>query len=271
MTLEEFITKWNGKGIDFDGAFGFQCMDLMHQYHVEVLGITDGRTLAAPGAKDVYLNFDNIFGKEHFNKIPNTPTGVPQKGDIVIWGTGIGPYGHIAVFIEGDTNNFVSFDQNFPTGSLCHKQAHTYNGVVGWLRAKKTSPSSSDALTECLRQHTELVTQANQKDVIIKGLNDTIKNLNDQLSQQKELIKQKELQLSTQETALLEKNKTIETLQQQADKVVTTMEERDQALNDRTNCLNAQESQNKIIAQLRSELAKGKPTTFLEKLKFLFL
>ena len=136
MTLQEFINKWNNKGIDFDGYYGDQCMDLMHQYLVDVLGIADGRTLAAADAKTVYLNFNNIFNHQLFEKIANTPTGVPKAGDIILWGTGIGPYGHVAIFVSGDANKFKSFDQNFPTGSKCHIQDHTYTGVLGWLRYK---------------------------------------------------------------------------------------------------------------------------------------
>ncbi len=136
MTFDLFIGKWNDRGIDFDGAYGDQCMDLMHQYCVEVLGIPDGRVLAAPAAKDVYLNFDKMVGREKFEKIANTPTGVPQKGDIILWGTGIGPYGHVAIFLDGDATKFRSFDQNFPTGSKCHLQTHDYKGVLGWLRFK---------------------------------------------------------------------------------------------------------------------------------------
>ena len=65
--------------------------------------------------------------------VPNTPSGVPGNGDIVVWGTGVGAYGHTAVFIDGDANNFRSFDQNWPTGSAAHVQNHNYNGVLGWL------------------------------------------------------------------------------------------------------------------------------------------
>jgi hypothetical protein len=127
MTTQEFFTKYNNKGIDYDGYYGFQCMDLAHQYAVEV----NGQDIpAAPAAKDVW-------GKATpgYEKIANTPTGVPQKGDIIIWGVGIGPYGHIAVFNEGNANSFTSFDQNWPINSLCHFQNHNYNGVVGWLRS----------------------------------------------------------------------------------------------------------------------------------------
>lgn len=142
MSFTEFINQWTGKGIDFDGAYGFQCMDLMHQYCRDVWGITDPAVLAAPSAKDVYLDFPNIHGAELFDKFDNTPLGVPQNGDIVFWGTDVGPYGHVAVFVNGDVNSFHSFDQNWPTGSLPHLQYHTYNGLLGWLRKK--SPQSPD-------------------------------------------------------------------------------------------------------------------------------
>jgi hypothetical protein len=158
MSFDEFVAKWNGKGIDFDKAYGDQCMDLMHQYHVEVLGITDGRTLAAPGAKDVYLQFESRFNNSLFEKIPNTPTGVPQKGDIVLWGEGIGPFGHVAMFVSGDTNKFKSFDQNFPTGSKCKIVEHTYKGVLGWLRFKgsvNTVQVEADKFTELVDKSTK--------------------------------------------------------------------------------------------------------------------
>lgn len=137
MTFDQFISKWNGRGIDFDGYYGDQCMDLMHQYCVEVLGLTDGRILAAPSAKDVYLKFPNVFGSEYFTKIPNTPDGVPQKGDIMFWGTGIGPYGHVGIVRDGNVWTFNSFDQNFPVGSKCKIVKHDYRGVLGWLRFKQ--------------------------------------------------------------------------------------------------------------------------------------
>lgn len=136
ISFDQFISKWNGKGIDFDGAYGYQCMDLMHQYIVEVLGLSDPRILAAPAAKDVYLRFPNVFGSAYFHKIDNTPTGIPEKGDIMFWGTGLGPYGHVSIYTGGDVMKFKSFDQNFPLGSKCHTQDHNYRGVLGWLRFK---------------------------------------------------------------------------------------------------------------------------------------
>lgn len=136
MTLIEFINRYNGKYVDTDGAYGGQCMDLMHQYCVEVLGIQDLSILAAPSAQAVWNTFSTVKGHELFEKIENTPTGVPQEGDIMFWINL--PYGHVAIFHDGDANKFKSFDQNYPTGSPCHIQDHTYANVGGWLRFKGT-------------------------------------------------------------------------------------------------------------------------------------
>lgn len=136
MTTQEFFNKYNNKGIDRDGYYGYQCMDLAHQFAVEVNGIDFP---PAPAAKDVW-NKDC----KGYDKIKNTPDGVPQKGDIIIWGTEIGQYGHIAVFDQGNASTFTSFDQNFPIGSLCHYQNHSYKGVLGWLRLKNRAVITQD-------------------------------------------------------------------------------------------------------------------------------
>jgi len=128
MTLDDFIKKYDGKGIDFDGKFSTQCVDLYRQYVKEVLGFPQSPPVE--GAKDIW----DTYLPDYYKRIENTPYGVPEKGDIVIWGTKIGKYGHVAIFLEGDAKKFKSFDQNFPVGTLCHIQEHTYTGVLGWLK-----------------------------------------------------------------------------------------------------------------------------------------
>lgn len=130
MTTDEFITKYNNKGIDFDNYYGFQCMDLYRQYVKEVPDLPQSPAVA--GAKDVWTT----YLKDKYDRFENTPSAVPIKGDIIIWGTGAGPYGHIAVCTEANVNDFKSFDQNWPVNSLCHIQPHNYTNVLGWLRAK---------------------------------------------------------------------------------------------------------------------------------------
>jgi hypothetical protein len=139
-SFDQFVKDNTNVGIDTDGAFGFQCMDLMHAYCRDVLGLSDLAILAQPNAKSVYNNFLNVKGHELFDKIANTPTGIPLKGDIILydWGND----GHVDIFIQGDINSFRSFSQNFPTGSKSIVVNHpNYNGVLGWLRLKPQAPT----------------------------------------------------------------------------------------------------------------------------------
>ena len=94
MTIHEFFDKWNNKSCNPDGAYGNQCVDIADQYALDVIGAP---LPPVNGAKDFWNK--NLIG---YDKIANTPTGVPQMGDIIIWGTGIGPFGHIAIFYQGD-------------------------------------------------------------------------------------------------------------------------------------------------------------------------
>lgn len=150
ISFQQFRDKYNGKGVDWDGYFGDQCMDLMHYYIVEVLGLS-GNILAAPTAYQAYVN-----GDPNFEKIANDfndPNQVPSNGDIMFWQPNVagvtGSAGHVSIFVDGQVgvNSFNSFDQNFPTGSLCHIQNHTYKGVAGWLRFKKQDTIQVDKTT----------------------------------------------------------------------------------------------------------------------------
>jgi len=131
MTIDEFFTKYNGKPLDFDGYYGYQCMDLYRQYVKECLEFPQSPGVA--GAADVW----DTYLSDRYDRIENTPTGVPEKGCIIIWNANAGGgYGHIAIFNNGDANAFVSFDQNWPVSSYCHFQSHNYTNVRGWLKPK---------------------------------------------------------------------------------------------------------------------------------------
>lgn len=127
MNLQEFIQKYHGKGVDFDGWYGFQCMDLYQQYNKEVVG---GPHIPA-NASDVWTNYPvNLY-----QRITNEPNNFPNPGDVVIWNNNVGGgYGHIAVVVDATSISFTSFDQNWPPGSVSHLQNHNYNNVLGWLR-----------------------------------------------------------------------------------------------------------------------------------------
>lgn len=144
MYFKDFINKNNGKVIDFDGAYGGQCVDLFRFYNRDVLEIAQPK----PGnAKDFWGNYTsdpNLYN--NFERIANTPTFVPIEGDVMIWGNG--KYGHIAVCTgDGDTNWFNSFDQNYPIGSACKIVKHNYNNVLGVLRPKAQNKIKAPVIT----------------------------------------------------------------------------------------------------------------------------
>ncbi len=136
ITFDDFMTEWTGKGIDFDHAYGYQCMDLAEEYNKEVVG---GQRFNC-NAVDVPTHYDT----DKYDLILNAAALAPNKGDLVVWGAQIGPNGHIAVAISANAHSFTSFDQNWPLGALCHPQIHSsYHGVIGWLRPKAGASSGS--------------------------------------------------------------------------------------------------------------------------------
>lgn len=191
--VNSFFAKYDDKKIDFDGLYGAQCVDLIKFYFQEVIGID-------PKARGNAVNYwDNC---PELDQIPNTPTGVPEKGDIIIWNAKIGGgSGHIAIATgKGDTNNFDSFDQNWPTGSACHYQGHNYLNVIGWLQPKNindpepvqppiqvpqapaTTPTPIEPVVDprdsqiafLIDRVAKLTQQTNDQGSVINGLNETL-------------------------------------------------------------------------------------------------
>jgi len=125
--VDAFFVRWDNQVLDYDKVYGGQCVDVIKQFFADVLLID---TKPRGNAVDYWANCPEL------EKIANTPSGVPQLGDIIIWGTGIGQYGHIALVKSATTTSFQSFDQNYPLGSKCHFVTHNYKNILGWLRGK---------------------------------------------------------------------------------------------------------------------------------------
>lgn len=151
MTYEEFKNKWIDKGINYDGAYGNQCMDVYRQYVKEVLLCPQSPPVQ--GAKDVW----NTYLPEYFDRIANSPTGVPQQGDIVIWG--MAPYGHIAICDHATTSTLTCFEQNWieQDGSgVTELRLHgNYNSVLGWLHFKETMTDEQKKILDFIGTRTE--------------------------------------------------------------------------------------------------------------------
>lgn len=129
MNFDDFIKKYNGKFVEYHSYGNVainQCIDLVNQYFIEVLGV---QTIIGTDAVDV----PSKVNSNDFEWIKNGATNAPVKGDVVVWS---GVWGHIAICYEANSNDFVSFDQNWPTGSACKLVGHDYTNVLGWLHPK---------------------------------------------------------------------------------------------------------------------------------------
>lgn len=142
LTYNQFVNKYEGRSTDVDGSPSkdpVQCVDLAKAYFKDCFGIPYFSFNGS--AKNVYENF-NSFPQlvKLFDKIPNTKTFVPEKGDVAVWGSSVGGgNGHIAICTSDATvNYFYSFDQNWSI-KACHKQYHNYKGFLGVLRPKDRS------------------------------------------------------------------------------------------------------------------------------------
>lgn len=142
MNYQEFINEYNGKSFDYDGISGVQCVDLIKMYLDKVFEI---KPSVWGNAKDYYENFNNLPLKNYFTRIKNTPDLIPQKGDICIWGTGLGnKYGHIAIATgEGTAKQFYSYDLNWG-GKTVRRVLHNYTGFLGVLRPNDQTKIGGD-------------------------------------------------------------------------------------------------------------------------------
>lgn len=132
MTIQQFLDKYLGQFIDFDGYYGAQCVDLIQQYNKEVFG---GGFIPGQGAADIW----ETYPTEIYNRVLNTIDALPQLGDIMIWKkTTSLPFGHIAIVKNASQTKFTSLDQNWPTGGKCQYIEHNYENpqVIGWLHPK---------------------------------------------------------------------------------------------------------------------------------------
>lgn len=137
MLFDTWVKSRLGKKTDFDGVYGAQCVDEIKDYAACVLEV---KPEAVGDAWSYYENYNKYpYLYKNFDRIPNTATFVPKKGDIVVWSKRLnGNWGHVAVATgEGNVNSFYSYDQNW-TGhnDPMTKIHHNYDYVLGVLRPK---------------------------------------------------------------------------------------------------------------------------------------
>lgn len=122
-----------GKGIDYDGAYGCQCVDLIKAYYS-------------------YLGVNPVGGNGSDYRSNSLPTGwnriqgaQPQKGDILVYTGGYNGYGHVAIY-ESDRSHY---HQNFDSHSYVERITYMYNGLStpywGVIRPNWSSGNNPEA------------------------------------------------------------------------------------------------------------------------------
>lgn len=196
MTHQDFINTWNNKKLErVDSTNHAQCFDLAVAYCEDVLGTP--RSIMA-GLLHAYQIFENPTEatSKNFDFIKNTPYALPKRGDIIVWGRGYGPSGHVAVVDSADINSFRAFSQNDPIGSPCHMKTYSYNHIIGWLR-KVTNSVASSELEACLVEHAKAVKSADELKQTLQTKQKEWEATEKRLKQEKDLAladKERELQ-----------------------------------------------------------------------------
>ena len=137
---DNYIKKAIGKGIDFDGQYGYQCADLSVDY---MYYITDKKVRMWGNAKDLINN--DFKGLATVYK--NTPSFLAKKGDVFVMGANRGGgYGHTGIVVSATLNTITVIEQNWLGGGatfseVTTKRTHTYDTEMWFIRPKfKSEP-----------------------------------------------------------------------------------------------------------------------------------
>lgn len=136
MTLEEFTKKYTGQKVDYDGQYGYQCVDLFRQYCKDVLNIP--HTGAVVGAKELYTHYDKMpLEQKYFERLPY-PGSIPQAGDVVVFSSSArNKYGHVAIVLDAGYRVITVLEQDGLRQNGVHVGTWDYTRVLGYLRKKE--------------------------------------------------------------------------------------------------------------------------------------
>ena len=131
MTLNDFVEKYKGKMVDWDNAYGCQCVDLARVYIAEVLG-----TYQPPTVTGAWQTFDHwgLFRCSHKGICKIWHENI-KRGDLIIWDkTEKNKYGHIAICLKVCGDEYLCLEQNGFTQDGVKIVRRKKDNVLGGLR-----------------------------------------------------------------------------------------------------------------------------------------
>jgi hypothetical protein len=136
MTLENFFDATHGKKVDFDKAYGAQCVDLFRQYNADVFGFP--HTGSVEGAKDLFLKYDALpEEKKRYEKIAYKAGATPQSGDVMIWdASATNKYGHVGIALFSGQKLAVVYEQDGFKQDGAKVTVRSFERCLGWLRKR---------------------------------------------------------------------------------------------------------------------------------------
>ena len=127
ISLTQFIKKYLGTKVDFDGKFGPQCVDLARQYYSEVLDVPQFPPVE--GAKDI------IKKPGKLKVIKEDALADYSSGDVLIWGASrTNQYGHVAILVSiYNTKYFIVLEQDGFKQDGCKLAFRSRENLLGGL------------------------------------------------------------------------------------------------------------------------------------------
>jgi len=150
MNRHEFVDKYIGTPVDFDGMYGAQCVDLIRQYWKDVWGFTR-QPEPVEGASDFfYLHSERPIQKELCVCTPYVGAVQPPAGSVLVFKpSGTNKYGHVAICLETTNKCITVFEQNGITNQKAIDSGEpqkgacisvwNYERLLGWLEKKEAA------------------------------------------------------------------------------------------------------------------------------------
>ena len=111
--------------LDYDGAYGAQCVDLIKYYYVYL-----GNSAVSGNGKDYATN----TLPNGWSRIRYYSGFVPQPGDVAVWTTGGGGAGHVAIVTSANATTMSVVEQNWDGKYCSSRSGAATSGIWGVIR-----------------------------------------------------------------------------------------------------------------------------------------